>query len=126
MGARALPVLSFGQMLRLTLLLLVVRIMSHMSPSTKARSRRADMGICTTLVCLPLLRPIVSIVADRLACWRKPKDQHKQVTAFPPDMLPQLNELKRPWGRNSIHILDPTSSVPPATYDPTPRDFEAV
>ena len=106
--------------------LLVVRRISHMSPNTKARSRRANMEICTTLACLPLLRPIVSIVADRLACWRKPKIQHKQRTAFPPDMLPQRYELKWPWARNSIHLLDSRSSVPPATYDPTPRDLEAV
>ena len=123
---RTLPPLSSGQMLRLTLPLLVVSRIPHMSPKSIFRGRRPNMEISSTLACLPSLRPIVSMVADRLACGRKPKSQHKHRTAFPPNMLPQRYQLKRPWAQNTNHMLGVRDSVPPATYDPSPRDLEAV
>ena len=100
----------------------------NVSHESRNQDQRPTTNTATfsTVACLPSLRPIVSMVAARLATWRKPKNQHKKGTAFLMDMLAPRYRLKHPWAHNRSHMLDPRSSVPPATYDPSPRDLEAV
>lgn len=85
-----------------------------------------EVDVAIACACLPLLRPIVSMVADRLASWRKSRSQRRHETALQLDMLPQRYPLKHPWSHNRSLMSDVSRSVSPATCDPPPGELEAV
>ncbi|KAK0508855.1 hypothetical protein JMJ35_009131 [Cladonia borealis] len=85
-----------------------------------------EVDVAIACACLPLLRPIVSMVTDRLASWRKDSNQQKDGIALQLVSPPQRFRLKHPWSHNRSLMSDVSRSVSPATYDPPPRELEAV